>query len=215
MKYDFKKITHEEFEHVNHIFNNYPWEDEEAYVDFISNMYYFLSQACRLLASAASRCDLSLDAFHHRFIEHANEEKNHEKLVLSDLRGLKRDLKPCLYSMPPLWQTQYYLIENKDPLSLFGCILYLENLSLAEHIGPNAYNRSLKKYGRKATNYLRVHVEEDEDHIDKLYVALSQLPEASQEAVYESLKITSSLYKNFITELFEVHQEKVVSKQVA
>ncbi|MCB9072906.1 MAG: iron-containing redox enzyme family protein [Bdellovibrionaceae bacterium] len=205
MKIDFKKETFQEFEKVNKYFLKYPWEDQDAYVDFISNMYYFLSQACRLLASAASRCDLNLDLFHHRFIAHANEEKNHEKLVLHDLKALKTELKPCMFSMPPLWQIQFYLIENKNPLSLFGCILYLENLSLAEHIGPSIYKKCLQKYGKTATSYLRVHVEEDHDHIDKLYDVLQKLPEDSQDAVLYSLHITSSLYRNFISELYEKH----------
>ena len=205
MSIDFKKETFAEFEKVNKYFLEYPWEEEAAYVDFISNMYYFLSQACRLLSSAASRCDLSLDLFHHRFIAHAAEEKNHEKLVLNDLKHMNVDLKPCMYSMPPLWQTQFHLIEHKDPMSLFGCILYLENLSMAEHIGPSIYRKCLERYGKRATSYLRVHVEEDHDHIDKLYSVLESLPESSQEAVRYSLQITSSLYKNFISELYEKH----------
>ncbi len=198
-----RELTYTELAKVSPYFVSYPWEQKEAYVDFISNMYYFLSQACRLLTSAASRCDLKYDNFHHRFVEHAHEEKNHEKLVLHDLKVLKSELMPCLMSLPPIWQTQFFMIEHKSPLSLFGCILYLENLSLAADIGPQVYQRCLKVYGPKATTYLRVHVEEDAQHIDKLFNFVAQLPQHEVENVKNALLITSSLYKNFFLELTE------------
>lgn len=200
-KIDFKALTETELNKIYEPIHSYPWENREAYVDFISNMYYFLSQACRLLTAAASECSQEYDVFHHRFVDHAKEEKNHEKLVLNDLRKLKEPLRPVMASMPPIWQTQFYMIQKKSPLSLLGCVLYLENLSLSEGIGPKIYDRCLEAYGKQATSYLRVHVEEDADHVDSLYEVLDQIPAHEAENIKESLLITSSLYKNFINEL--------------
>jgi len=109
----------------------------------------------------------------------------------------------------PIWQTQYYLIEHINPLSLFGCILYLENLSLKHEVGPQVYRRCLPVYGNKATSYLRVHVEEDTSHVKKLFDMIDQLPGSSRDDVKVSLQITSSLYKNFFIELSERHSSSL------
>ncbi|MCB0347243.1 MAG: iron-containing redox enzyme family protein [Bdellovibrionales bacterium] len=207
-----KSLTYSELDKISDLVLNYPWENKDAYVGFISNMYYFLSQACRLLTAAASRCDLTYDQFHHRFVEHAHEEKNHEKLVTHDLKALGADLNPVLPSMPPIWQTQFYLIQNVSPLSLLGCVAYLENLSLVKEVGPLVYKRCLEVYGKKATSYLRVHVEEDGDHIDKLFTTLESLPEHEIKNVRESLLTTSTLYKNFFSELSDVYVGKKTGK---
>lgn len=202
---DFKAITTQEISKLSHQFKTYPWENKEAYVDFISNMYYFLSQACRLLTSSASHCGLEYDHFHHRFVEHAHEEKNHEKLVLHDLKVLKAELQPVFPSIKPLWQTQFYMIEHLSPLSLFGCILYLENMSLHPDVGPQVYERCLAKYGPKATTYLRVHVEEDANHVDSLFEFIGKLPAQEIPHVEDSLRVTSSIFKSFFSELYEKH----------
>jgi hypothetical protein len=203
---NFKELTYKELEKVSHLFQEYPWENKEAYVDFISNVYDFLKHACRLLASAASRCNIEYDIFFHRFIDHASEEKNHEKLVLNDLKALGTPLQQYDMSVPPIWQTQFYMIEHVSPLSLFGYILFLENLSLYESIGPHVYKRCLEVYGKKATSYLRVHVEEDPSHVDKLFDIIDKLPQGEHQNVVDSLLITSSLYRNFLIELMQKHK---------
>jgi hypothetical protein len=209
--YNWEQMVAKELDKITPLFHAFPWEDKAAYSDFISNMYYFLSQACRLLTAAASKCDLDMDKFYHRFVDHAVEERNHEKLVLGDLRHLKVDLQPCLPSMPAVWQTQFFLIQNKNPLALLGCILYLENLSLHPGTGPYCYERSRAAFGEKCANYLRVHVLEDGDHVVKLFETLKALPQEASPVVLESFLTTSSLYFNFFRELSLKHSTGVAS----
>jgi len=145
---DFRSIAETEIGKIHKPIKSYEWENKEAYVDFISNMYYFLAQACRLLTAAASECGQDYDVF----------------------------------------------------------------LSLSQEIGPAIYERCLTAHGKQATSYLRVHVEEDGDHIESLYEVLDQIPDSEAENVKESLLITSSLYKNFVTELCEKHSTVSVTQ---
>ena len=207
-----KDLTSEELNKILEMWTDYPWENKDAYVEFISNMYYVLSQSCRLLAAAAARCDLDMDVFHHRFIEHAHEEKNHEKLITHDLKALGEQLAPGLPSITPFWQCQFYMVEHISPLSLFGYILYLENLSLFDGNARRAYQRCVKAHGPKATTYLRIHIEEDVDHVDKLFDYLGKLPKNEVNKVRESLLISSSLYKNFFSELYLKHSGRSMNK---
>ncbi|MBX9766551.1 MAG: hypothetical protein K2X47_04700 [Bdellovibrionales bacterium] len=68
------------------------WQDQDVYANFLAQTYYFVCHSTRLLASAASRFPVSQDQFFKRFVAHLGEEKNHEKIALTDLKNLECDV---------------------------------------------------------------------------------------------------------------------------
>jgi len=46
-------------------------------------------------------------------------------------------------------------------------------------------------------------VNEDHDHVDKLYKVLSALPEKDKDQVKRSMEVTSAIYKGFLNDLLQ------------
>ncbi len=130
-----------------------PWEDPHFYAEWSAQTYYYVCYSTRLLAASSARCPLDMQEFHHRFNEHSDEEKSHEKLCLLDLKALNRPIKDFSESATAaaMYQTQYYWIEHRHPLSLFGYILALESISIK--ICPELTQRVTSKFGPKAAHF--------------------------------------------------------------
>ncbi|MBX2986969.1 MAG: iron-containing redox enzyme family protein [Bdellovibrionaceae bacterium] len=193
--------THDELlTTLDRIFKDSPWEDPRFYAQWCGQFFYFVAHATRLLAASAARLDLTNDPLHIRFLDHCQEEKHHEQLFLNDLKALGYRIEdlPEFPMTAQLYQSQYYLIDYKDPIALFGSIFYLEGMSLTS--GPEVYERVKKAHGDAATTFLRVHVSEDMDHIEKAKAALRQLSDRQLEIVEWSLKQTASIYEAIMKE---------------
>ena len=161
-----------------------PWEDPVAYAMWLSQTYYYVRHSTRLLAVAAARFafDPGGNALHHRFAVHMAEEKQHELLAADDLKALHAapvSEMPELASTRALYEAQYFKIEHIDPFALLGYVLPLEVMS-AKH-GPAAHVRAQRTWGSRACTFLKVHVEEDVDHVEKAVAATENLsPEQKQ-----------------------------------
>lgn len=179
-----------------------PWEQTEFYVNWCGQFYFFVAHATRLLAAAAARLNVDRDVLHLRFLDHCQEEKNHEKLFEKDLEHFGRSVSS--FQEHPLaallYQSQYYLIDYKDPLAFFGSILFLEGMSTAAG-GPEIYTILKKKYGDEACNFVKVHVHEDEDHIQKAYMALEKMSDKELGFIFESYRCTSYAFNHLLLDL--------------
>jgi hypothetical protein len=85
---ELKNLYLSEQDRLDPHFDKYPWEEKEAYIVWCGQMYYFIRNATRLLASAAARLGVDNDQLHWSFCDHIQEEKHHEKLLVNDLRRL-------------------------------------------------------------------------------------------------------------------------------
>lgn len=200
----FKKLlaAHEEvMETLNVVSRQAPWEDREFYANWVGQFYYFVAHATRLLAASAARLTMDRDALHIRFLDHCQEEKHHEKLLLKDLEEMGRSIDefPESPTVAHLYQSQYYLIDYRDPIALFGSVFYLEGLSL--HSGLEIYGRLKKVHGDDACNFIRVHVTEDQDHMEKAHAALRTLPPDQLQLIDWSMRQTAGIYISLIQEL--------------
>jgi hypothetical protein len=155
---------------------SFPWEDAYAYGLYLAQTYYYVCHSTRLLAVAAGRMSHADVAFHRRFLEHAAEEKGHEMMALKDLQNLGFSLEdfPELSETRMFWETQYYKIEHCDPLSVMGYILVLEAIACQEC--PWIKGEVEKFHPAKCNTFVRVHGEEDPEHVAKVKAQILSLP---------------------------------------
>jgi len=199
-------------ESLGKIFDQAPFENKEYYAQWCAQFYYFVAHATRLLAASAARLGLDRDGIHIRFLDHCQEEKHHEKLFVKDIDFLGFNIEdlPEHPMTAQLYQSQYYLIDYHDPVALFGSIYYLEGMSIA--LGKGLYGRLKKAHSDSACNFVRVHVADDEDHIEKAKKALRSFSEEELKVVWWSMKQTEVIYEAIMHAL---NQAAVKAKRVA
>lgn len=184
-----------------------PWENKEFYARWLDQKFYFLAHASRLTSCAGSRLGLEDDKWHLWAIQHSVEEKHHEKLAAKDIEALGYSLgfTPEMPSTSFLYQSQYYLMEHFDGLALVGAVLFLEGISLS--IGPSLYERTRHAFGEQAVSFLRVHVQEDIDHIADLHRVISEIPKARTEIIKKSMDLAEyahvAMSRDVLTSLTE------------
>ncbi len=188
--------------HLNNISDTadkFPWSDKMQYAMFLRQTYSFVCHSTRLLCLTAANTDHQ--GFHNRFLDHALEEKSHEKLLEKDFRSLGVDLHslPELLPTKGVYQTQYYWIEHVHPLSLFGYILLLEGLAV--EAGKEVYQKTKAAHKDSACNFLRVHVVADEDHLPKAFQTLEECTPQELEIINEALDMTASFYHEFMKQI--------------
>ena len=149
--------------------DRFPWHDRGAYSQYLAQTYYYLIHSTRLLGLGAARFSDAEETLHRRFLDHAREEKGHHLLALKDLENMGYKLEQFL-EMPVtrlVYEPQYYKIEHLDPTALFGYILALEGIAVLRCSKVAA--KVDKLHGKASASFLRVHGEDDPDHLDKAF----------------------------------------------
>lgn len=174
----------------------FPWTDRRAYGDWLAQTYYYVRHSTRLLACASARFsqDALGDALHYRFASHISEEKRHEQLALHDLKRLGLSLEEFheRHSTRLFFEPQYYKIEHEAPSALFGYILPLEAIGPA--CGKEVCAQVAAAFGPKCDSFLRVHAEEDVDHIEKALQLIGTVPEGERAFLLRNLEQTAYAY---------------------
>ena len=191
-----------------------PWQDKNFYAEWLSQSYYFVRHSTRLLATASASTNFKQNSYHNRLGDHFAEEKSHEVLASGDLKKLgfriedfqEREVTKVFY------RNQYFGCEKISPYYLMGYILFLEGIAIKH--GPHIYGKTKEHFGDRVCNFTRVHVEEDEDHLDKAFKELEGLDESDLMHVRESMRISSSLYIQLLEELSADTQSVVMAKAV-
>jgi pyrroloquinoline quinone (PQQ) biosynthesis protein C len=174
------------------------WEDPLVYAQYLAQTYYYVCHSTRLLGLAAARLGVDQEKLHQRMFKHASEERSHHLLTKHDLQALGHRLEdlPELASTAALYQTQYFQIEYVSPLTLFGYILALEGVAVIH--GPSVYQRVHKAHGSAAGAFLKLHAEEDPDHLEKALEVVRSIPERDQAAVRQNLRFSCQHYRAFL-----------------
>jgi hypothetical protein len=175
-----------------------PWERAAVYAEFVAQTYYYVCHSTRLLGLAAGRIGVAHEKLHQRFLKHAAEERSHHLLAQRDLTALGRELSaiPERAATSALYQTQYYQIEHVSPVALLGYILALEGVAVVH--GPAAFERIRTAHGASATSFLRLHAEEDPDHLPRALAQVAQLESHERAIVTRNLKASCALYRAFL-----------------
>jgi hypothetical protein len=187
----------------------FPWEDKNSYAQWLAHSYFYVSHSTRLLAMAASRCELTQHSIHKRFIDHLAEEQGHEKLAISDLRklGFEIDKFREMSETALFYQNQYYWLGFHGALPFLGWILALEGGAV--HTCGLAYARVLGSHGAASGLFLKIHAEEDIDHLDKVMNQIEGLPAASLQLIEKNLGQSCHLYMSALKKITDdVHSPK-------
>lgn len=166
-----------------------PWENPHFYEIFLSQTYYFVQHSTRLLALASACTPLNENSLHRRFAAHISEEKGHDQLALNDLKKLSGETGPTpeLAETKNLYEVQYYKIQKLHSAALFGYILALEGV--ASLICPHFVQRVYQAHGIDSARFLKLHIEEDPDHVDKAFDEMKSLkPQVSEFAAQNLLQ---------------------------
>lgn len=176
----------------------FPWKDKRAYGMYLAQTYYYVCHSVRLLAVAAGRMSMQDNAYHKRFLTHIREENGHEVMALKDLERLGYTLEdfPELPETRMFWETQYYKIEHVDPLSVMGYILALEAIACEQC--PWIVSELKKHLPDDPHTFMKVHGEEDPDHVTKAVEQVNSLPPERQIHVYANLEQTAVGLSNIL-----------------
>lgn len=189
-----KRIYTEQMATLGDVLMDFPWQNEEVYAQWLSQTYHYVKYSTRLLVFSGAYISLNDLSLHNRFIDHAKEERNHEILLVKDLQAIRRNIKdyPEQYPVAGLYQSQFYWIQFQSPMAFFGYILFFEGLG-SLHAGK-MYKEVIKYHGERAGTFLKVHHEEDQDHIEKAFSQIEQFSDKTQALVIQNFIQTSHLY---------------------
>lgn len=187
-------LFQEQLNYAKEFIPTLPWENERFYANFLAQTYYFVCHSTRLLGRSMSYFVHNQEDLYRRFKDHISEEDAHEKIALSDLKKLGYEIAqfPELAVTKSFYECQYFKIERSLGTALLGYILYLE--TVAVHAYPLVVDRLYKKYDKKCCQFLKVHVEEDPDHVEKALLEISKLPSNQQSEIWQNFWQTSKLY---------------------
>ena len=190
------------------VFVSAPWHNVRFYSLWLAQTYYYVCHSTRLLASAAARFGVERDQLHVRFMQHMKEERQHEKLALKDIKNLGLSIENLIETseISAFYKSQYFWIEHVDPISFFGYILCLEGLAVRK--GGSVYKMVSEYHGERCANFLRVHAEEDPDHLEKAFMSLQNISPEHRDYVLRNLKESSDLYLAMMIKVIELSKSK-------
>jgi len=185
------------------------WDDERTYCNFLAQTYYFATHTVRLLASAASKMEPEDRVFQKRFLEHTREETDHDLILIADLKKFGRSLDEFQeYSSTSLmWQSQSYLID-KDPLFFMGYIIALEEV--AAKFGEKMFS-TIKGSHKKGFQFIKVHSEDDIEHIEHAYKVIDSLDEFRKAQILKNAKQTASAYISMLNDVSQASSKGLVT----
>lgn len=173
------------------------WEDPNFYKEYLAQTFHYVSHSTRLLALAAAYSTEAQSGYYRRSLQHIREEAGHEKLALADLQELGGRIEdhPELGMTRALWEPQYYKTQGQAT-ALLGYILGLEQLAIS--VLPELHLRLQKKYKDQSLNFIRVHAEEDPDHVEKCLEQIEALAANERVVVWKNVEQTLSVYLGMI-----------------
>lgn len=198
---DLKKAVEAQLVETRCAVRQFPWEDRGSYANWLAQTALMVSHSTRLTTLAAAHCPASQTRLHHRLIDHSREERGHELLAASDLEelGLKVEDFPRLPSAAALVQIQYYWIQHRGAISLYGYILSLECMS--RELGPEVLGRVSSAHGDRASRFIQLHAKDDIEHVDRAFKQLDAIPERERSLVVENLELSAALYRRLLEEI--------------
>lgn len=177
---------------------SFNWSNDSFYDNWLAQTYFFVRHSTKLLNLSACHLNHDQENLYARFVEHISEELFHEKLVLQDLKRRKSRIENFeeLTATKNFYRSQYFLI-NQNPTSLLGYILFLEAIAITA--GSKVAAITEKCHG--VSSFLRVHVEEDVDHIEKAFEAIKSLETNDSEEAFTNFLDTAKSYIQILNEI--------------
>jgi hypothetical protein len=209
-----KDFYSQEMQKTKNVFLEFPWKEPALYASWLAQTYNFVCHSTRIVTLAGALFPYSRNEFHLSALHHANQEKNHEKLLLMDIQQLGFHLKdiPVCHNSFLMFQNQYYWIQNVNPISVYGYYLFLEGV--AAEFGPKVYEILKQNYPEKTLSFIRVHAEEDPDHIHEHLDKLIHLSAEDHQMIIQNLQQSTTIYLNMLREI-QQNRKKIITSNAA
>lgn len=178
---------------------NFPWEDQQAYAQWLAQTYFFVRHTTSMICLSAAKFGPKNKNEHQHAIHHLTEERGHDQLILNDLDHLGFKIEE--FEEDPatqlFYQNQYYMIEHEGPASHLGYALLLE--AAAAQFGKAALEKISRCHGRPAGSFIEVHTNADQDHAKEGLDLLLSLPPHVAEVVMRNVRQSRMLYEMILS----------------
>lgn len=166
------------------------FKDPEFYHEWLAQTYFFVRHSTALLGFSLPY--LKNDDLRHHFENHLGEETKHDLVAIRDLQKMGRNIEEFRESTATqaFYQSQYFRIQFEGGTSLLGYILFLEGLAV--HAGREIYEEI--KMIHKGTNFLRVHAEEDPEHLEAAIKTIMKLGPEEQKLIMKNMHYSEEMY---------------------
>ena len=176
---------------------------KDQYIGFLLKLYPVVSNFCPMMACAAGWCADRYDIIRRYLYDHIFEERDHEHLVLNDLRAFDVDVSGVPSRMPEspvqAMLAYNYHYASTNPVHVLGMIYVLETLAFV--YGGRIAQSVSASMGRKVDqgfNFLDSHAKLDEDHTEKLNHLFLMLDQTQHLILLNSISTNFYLFKNII-----------------
>lgn len=182
------------------------FKDREAYAYWLAQTYYFVNHSTPLLGFALPH--LKVKGLQSHFEHHIGEEEKHDLLLIKDLEKMGKKVSD--YPEHPMtqafYQSQYYKIQFEGGTALMGYILFLEGLAV--HAGKSVY-QEIKDLHKGSVLFIKVHAEEDPDHLDRAIDVIKSLSPEEQVHILNNLKFAASIYEGIMLNVYAKNLKKI------
>lgn len=178
-----------------------PWTTTGFYPIFIAQIYFLTTYSVKMLAAAASVTDRP--EYYRHLMQNIREEIGHDKIALSDLKAMgfsAEDFEEFGITRA-IWESQLYKIQ-RCPDALIGYIFALEKSAV------EVYNLVLpaltEKYGTNAVKFVRLHAEEDQEHVKNAWDQIQKLSPASKKEALINANQACEMLSHLFDEILSV-----------
>lgn len=174
----------------------FPWENRQAYLSWLAQTLEYVTYTTRILALTGAHFPLEKTAIASRFIQHATEEKGHDKLLYRDAAALGAELSqvPVSPEAEAFHKSVYFWIYQGRPAVVMGWVIFLEGFAVRN--GRKLHERAEAGHGKKAVSFLKVHTQEDPEHLEMAFKTLGSFSELELDDVAHGIELYGKLYEN-------------------
>jgi pyrroloquinoline quinone (PQQ) biosynthesis protein C len=181
------------------------------YLAYLRETYHLVKHTAKYLKIAANRVaeqDERLSAYFHKF---CLAETGHELLCLKDINALGENVDAIISGdpNPGAWGiiTQcYFWASQGNPVALLGDAFATEEIGFARGLETAGLLEANYSIPRKATNFLRLHGSEDEEHLEAAAEAIEWYADDRDHYadIDYAIKTTYRYYGQLFTDVLEL-----------
>lgn len=121
-------------------------------------------------------------------------------MAVADLKNLGGDMAdfPELGITRALWEPQFYKM-TKSPVALLGYILALEVFAVT--CFKEFHEIVSEAHGEKASLFVKVHADDDPDHVEKALAEVERCSPEEREIIYQNFNQTCEVFGLWFMEL--------------
>ncbi|MFN7455253.1 MAG: iron-containing redox enzyme family protein [Pseudobdellovibrionaceae bacterium] len=178
-------------------FKNSEMENPTVYPWWLSQAYHLVKHSVNLLHFCTAESYFKNPELSAYVAKLVGGELHHDKLLLNDLKFLRKELQAESPYVRSLIANQYFQIHRYNPYYFLGYVYLLEKIAI--DFGSELSRKVKEKY-HGGYSFLKVHGEEDVEHVREALHFIEKLPSKDREAVFQGFNDSVVLYQNLMTQ---------------